>query len=101
MNVHIFKFTTHLVLGAPLTLLVIGCNLVFGFINLPEFKVGKYINMTIVGVLFKLLVRVWVIFTCPTWTVAITDNLSFSNLYRQVVTKIIMASLGSVLVHFF
>ena len=50
VNVHNIKFTIDIVLGAPPQVLTILIDIVFGFLNAPVFKVGKYLKINFVGV---------------------------------------------------
>ena len=72
VHVNQFKFTIHLVLGAPPTVLDISSNLVFEFIDAKVLKVGNYLNITFLESLPLLLVWVCVRFTHTPWTVART-----------------------------
>ena len=54
VHVHTIKFFVHIVLGTPPPILVISSNLALLFLDVPVFKVGNYLNITIVGFPFFL-----------------------------------------------
>ena len=50
VHVHTIKFNIHLMLWAPTPILSISINIVLWFLDALVFKVGKYLNIPIVGV---------------------------------------------------
>ena len=100
VHVHSIKFPFHIVLGSTPPILAISGNLFLLFLDTPGFKIVKSINITIDGVPYFSVgeclgsVKYYSLDCCK-------DKSFFSNLYRQVVSARILASLGSVLFHYF
>ena len=101
VNIHSIKFTFYLVLGVPPPILAISGNISLWFLDRPGLKIVKSLNITLFGVPFLVLVQIWVLLSRHPCTVARTEVLFLFNLDRQVVSAIILAYLGSVLVHYF
>ena len=99
--VYSIKFPFCLVIGSPPPILAIYGNLFLWFIEYPWFKIVKSLNITLVGVTYFFLVRIWFLLLPPPLTVASTEVLFLYNLDRRLVSARILEYLGSLLVRSF
>ena len=99
--VYSIKFTFCLVIGSPPPILAIYGNLFLWFIEYPWLKIVKSLNITLVGVTYFFLVRIWFLLLPPPLTVASTEVLFLYNLDRRLVSARILEYLGSLLVRSF
>ena len=101
MYVHTIKYTFYPLLGTPLVLLTTVSNIFLIFPDMPGFKFINYPNITLLGSIPLLFLRVQVWFDFSGSTFAMTEVLVLSNLYRKVVSARSLASLGYVFVCYF
>ena len=103
--VHIisFKFPFCIVLGSPIPIFSISGNIIFLFIYSIGFNIIYYLNITIVEVPSFSVVFGAGLGSVTSYYLNICKDRSFfpSNLDKQVVSAIILTSLGYVLVHYF
>ena len=101
LNVHSIIFSFRIVIGAPPPIFAISDNISPWFIDTPGFNIVNSLNKNIVGVPY-FIVGAGLGYVTSYYLDCYKDrSLFFSNLYIQVVSEIILVSLGSVLVHYF
>ena len=99
VHVNSIRFALHLVIGSPIPILDISDHVIHWIIDSIVFNIVKSPNITVVGVYY---------FSVGTGLGSFTSSSnncckerSLSNLFRQVVSAIILSSLGFVLVCYF
>ena len=101
VHVHTIKSTIYIVIGTPPKILDISSNLVFWFLDAPGFDISRSLNITLFGVPFFSVSAV-LGSTSSSFLDCCKDRIfSLSNLHKQIVCEIILASLESDLDHYF
>ena len=101
VHVHSIKFPLHIVLRSPTKILVISGNLFLWFIDTSVSNIVKSLNINFVGVSFFSVGAGLGYVTSSSLEYFKYRSFVLSNLDRWVVSAIILAYLGSVLVHYF
>ena len=101
IHVHSIKFLFHIVIRAPIPILAISGNYILWFIEYPGFKIVKCLNITLVRVTSFFLVRFWVLLTPSSLNCCNGRGFFLYHFDRWVVSEWILASSGSILVHYF